>query len=81
MHERSSTIQRPDGKWVNVYGKGTLLAGTPLEPHYHYEKDAYASESEASSAAKRRSLDFEQEQQALGGEGYARTKPAQAGAQ
>ena len=78
MHERSETKQRGDGKWINVYGKGTPLAGMLLEPHYHYEKAAYDSEAEASIAANRRSLDYENEQQGLGGEGYARTKPPQA---
>jgi hypothetical protein len=30
MHEQSETIQRPDGKWINVYGRGTPKAGKPL---------------------------------------------------
>lgn len=30
MHEQSETIQRPDGKWVNVYGRGLPKAGEQL---------------------------------------------------
>ena len=55
-HEESETIQREDGKWVNVYGrniKGT--AGQPLPPTYPDEKDAYDSLQEAEAAARRRS--------------------------
>lgn len=29
-HEQSETVQRRDGKWINVYGRGTPKAGQPL---------------------------------------------------
>ena len=50
MHEQSETVQREDGKWINVYGKGTPQAGTQLP-----DSDAYDSKLEAVAAAKARS--------------------------
>ena len=32
MHEQSNTIQLPDGRWINVYGRGLPQAGQQL-PH------------------------------------------------
>jgi len=57
MHERSSTIQRKDGKWINVYGVGALggEAMTPLPKKYKFEKEAYDKPEEAVHAARKRS--------------------------
>lgn len=30
MHEQSETVQRPDGRWINIYGAATPNAGKPL---------------------------------------------------
>lgn len=53
-HEQSETIQRPDGKWINVYGHalpraGQQLPGTPT----------YDTVDDAVSAAKARSASFD----------------------
>ena len=56
-HEQSETIQRADGKWVNVYGRATGQAGQPLPPRFPYERDAYDTVEEAVAAASRRSQD------------------------
>ena len=51
MHEQSETIQGPNGRWINVYGRkvkgkaGTQLPGTK----------SYATMEEAVAEAKRRS--------------------------
>jgi len=50
MHEQSETVQRPDGKWINVYGRKTRKAGQQLEG-----TSAYDSVKEAVAAAKARS--------------------------
>jgi hypothetical protein len=57
MHERSQTIQREDGKYVNVYGPGALggAVGTPLPKRYKFEKDAYDTVHQAVHAARKRS--------------------------
>ena len=52
-HEQSETVQRADGKWVNVYGQKTKKAGQQL----HGDKE-YDTVDEAVSAAKRRSEGF-----------------------
>jgi hypothetical protein len=49
-HEQSETIQRKDGKWVNVYGRRTPKAGQQLPG-----TGAYATVEEAVKAAKARS--------------------------
>lgn len=49
-HEQSETVQRPDGKWVNVYGRRTPQAGQQLPG-----TGAYATMQEAVRAAKERS--------------------------
>lgn len=50
MHEQSETIQTPDGRWINVYGRATPQAGQQLPG-----TDAYGSMDEAVRAAKTRS--------------------------
>jgi hypothetical protein len=50
MHEQSETVQRPDGKWINVYGRGTPQAGQQLPG-----TPAYATVKEAETAAQSRS--------------------------
>jgi hypothetical protein len=52
-HEQSETVQRGDGKWINVYGRKTPKAGQQLPG----DKD-YDSADEAVEAAKRRSEGF-----------------------
>ena len=54
-HEESETIQRPDGSWINIYGRKTPQAGQPLPKKYEFERDSYSSVEEAVDAAKRRS--------------------------
>lgn len=54
-HEQSETIQRSDGKWINVYGQalpkaGQQLPGTPT----------YDTVDDAVSAAKARSASFDE---------------------
>lgn len=49
-HEQSETVQRPDGKWVNVYGRGLPQAGQPLPGTGVYE-----TVEEAVRAARTRS--------------------------
>jgi hypothetical protein len=56
MHEQSETVQR-DGKWVNVFGRGTPQAGRPLPRRHEWERDAYDTADEAVAAAKRRSAE------------------------
>ena len=55
MHEQSETIQDAQGRWINVYGRGTPRAGQPLPPVHDFEQDSYDSVEEAVAAAKRRS--------------------------
>jgi len=50
-HEQSETVQTPDGRWINVYGKNTPQAGQPLP----YEGNSYDTVEEAVEAAERRS--------------------------
>ena len=52
-HEQSETVQLPNGKWVNVYGKNTPMAGRRLPGAPEYD-----SVDEAVSAAKKRSEDY-----------------------
>jgi hypothetical protein len=60
MHEQSETIQREDGKWINVYGRHTKQAGQQLP-----NSEIYDSLEDAEKAAKSRSkmadikIDFE----------------------
>jgi hypothetical protein len=49
-HEQSETIQRLDGRWINVYGKGTPHAGRQLP-----DTQDYSTVEEAVSAAQTRS--------------------------
>jgi hypothetical protein len=49
-HEQSETVQRPDGKWINVYGEKTKNAGKQLPG-----TPAYNTVEEAVEAAKKRS--------------------------
>ena len=59
MHEQTETIQRPNGKWINVYGLRTSTAGRPTPPKFPYERAEYDTLLEAVEAAKRRSLEPE----------------------
>lgn len=52
-HEQSETIQRQDGKWINVYGRNLPRAGQPLPG-----SGEYSSMDEAVTAAKERSASF-----------------------
>ncbi len=54
MHERSETEQR-NGKWVNVYGRGTAFPGRVLPPKHGFEKLSYDTSQEAVRAATQRS--------------------------
>jgi hypothetical protein len=56
MHEQSETIQLPDGKWANVYGRKTKKAGQrlPGTPEYN-------TLEEDERAARKRSKDYENE--------------------
>lgn len=49
-HEQSETIQRADGKWINVYGRRTSKAGQQLPG-----TEAYDTVEDAVAAAKKRS--------------------------
>lgn len=49
-HEQSETVQRADGKWINVYGRGTPKAGQQLPG-----TPAYTTSGEAVRAARARS--------------------------
>ena len=51
MHEQSETIQDAQGRWINVYGRGTPRAGQPLPPVHDFEQDSYDSVEEAVAAA------------------------------
>ena len=44
-HEQSETIQRKDGKWINIYGRKTKRAGhkLPASGVYDTVKDAEAA--------------------------------------
>jgi hypothetical protein len=53
MHEQSETVQRKDGKWINVYGEKTPSAGQQLP-----DSGEYDTVDEAVSAAKKRSEDY-----------------------
>lgn len=52
-HEQSETIQGPDGKWINVYGKATQQAGKQLPG-----TSSYGTVDEAVKAAQERSKAF-----------------------
>lgn len=52
-HEQSETIQREDGKWINVYGRKLPKAGQMLPGERPYD-----SREEAEEAARRRSKEF-----------------------
>lgn len=60
-HERGETVEE-DGKWTNVYGKGTPLAGTRLPLLFSYEKPYYDTEAAASAADRQRSQDWHYEE-------------------
>jgi hypothetical protein len=49
-HEQSETVQRRDGKWINIYGKKTPQAGEQLPGTQEYD-----TVEEAVNAAKERS--------------------------
>lgn len=49
-HEQSETVQREDGKWINVYGRGTPRAGQQLPG-----SGAFDTVEEAVRAARGRS--------------------------
>jgi len=53
-HEQSETIQRKDGKWVNVYGKKLKKAGKQLPG-----SGVYDTVESAVEAAKKRSRSFD----------------------
>lgn len=53
MHEQSETVQRPDGKWVNVYGANTPQAGQQLP-----DTPTFDTVDAAVNAAKQRSQDY-----------------------
>lgn len=50
-HEASETVQRADGKWINVYGRGLPQAGQQLPG-----SGEYGTAEEAVEAARLRSL-------------------------
>ena len=53
-HENSETVER-DGRYYNVYGKGTEKAGEALPLLHDFEQESYDTEAEAVAAAKKRS--------------------------
>jgi hypothetical protein len=57
MHEQSETVQRSDGRWINVYGKALPQAGQPLP-----NSSDYGTVEEAVTAAKARSESFGKDQ-------------------
>lgn len=59
-HEVSETVE-VGGKWRNVYGRKTKLAGEPLPRHYEFEKDEYDTLEEAVAASKERSRRYGEE--------------------
>ena len=54
-HEESESEQDAQGRWINVYGRGTPKAGQPLPRRYDFERDSYDTVEEAVAAAARRS--------------------------
>lgn len=56
-HEQSETIER-SGRWFNIYGKETPKAGQDLPLMFPWEQPSYATEPEASAAARRRSNEY-----------------------
>jgi len=68
MHERSETIEK-DGKYVNVYGRGTSTPGDPLPKRYRFEHDSYDTVKDAVHAARKRSS-AEGRRPGLVGHGY-----------
>jgi hypothetical protein len=53
MHEQSETVQLPNGRWVNVYGKALPSAGMQLPNSVDY-----GSMDEATAAARARSESY-----------------------
>lgn len=53
MHEQSETVQDENGNWVNVFGRGTGNAGSPLPG-----MPRYSTSSEAGLSAAKRSRSF-----------------------
>ena len=53
-HEQSETIQRQDGRWINVYGKGLPKAGQPLP-----DSGDFSTVDEAVQSAVARSKSFD----------------------
>ena len=53
MHEQSETVQLPNGKWINVYGKKTKNAGKKLPGEIEHD-----TVEDAVDAAKKRSKSF-----------------------
>ena len=53
-HERSETIQRKDGQWINVFGRVTNRYGQQLPG-----TKSFSSKEEAVKAAKERSQAFD----------------------
>lgn len=49
-HEQSETIQNSDGRWINIYGRGTPRAGQRLPGDREY-----STMEEAVDAARERS--------------------------
>jgi hypothetical protein len=53
-HEQSETIQRPDGKWINVYGMGLPLAGQQLPGSGEFDN---VNDAVSSAIARSKSFD------------------------
>ncbi|MDP2622001.1 MAG: hypothetical protein Q8P46_17815 [Hyphomicrobiales bacterium] len=53
-HERSETVQRPDGRWINVYGRDTPKAGQQLPgtPDFQTVDAAVAAAKQRSESTK-----------------------------
>ena len=56
-HEQSETIQREDGRWINIHGH----TRKPLPLRFPYERESYVTLEEAQAAAVRRSAEFDKE--------------------
>jgi hypothetical protein len=54
-HEQSETVQLPNGRWTNIYGRQTAQRGQMLKPKYDFEKKDYDTVKEAVAAAESRS--------------------------
>jgi hypothetical protein len=70
-HEQSETVQRSDGKWINVYGSGLPKAGQQLP-----DSGTFSTMEDAVSAAKKRSSRLLTDEEFLGTGGGTGARPS-----